>query len=135
MSPKSWSAPEFLRYDDGSTVYSPRSFHGLFVSQADRRVYAVMNLSPEPCWNCDPRNELDLCEIDPDTLRVRRGRIVPVEKMAPDHHPLVRFSNFQLIGTADRELLVMMTIGVSEMCFARYGWDRSIYCYRVRFDA
>ena len=132
---ESWSEPEFLRYDDGTTVYSPRSFHGVFVSSANHRTYAVMNIAPAPCWNCDPRNELDLCEINPATLRVRRDRIVPVEKMAPDHHPKVRFSNFQMIEDAHGQLLLMMTIGVSEECCVRYGYDRSIYCYRVEFGS
>ncbi|UKI30512.1 MAG: alpha-L-fucosidase [Lentisphaeria bacterium] len=90
-----WSRPEFLRYDDGGTVYSPRSFQDLFVSRRNGKVYAVLSISPEPCWNCDPRNLLSLGEIDTETMTLKRKSIVPVEEMCPDHHPLVRFSNWQ----------------------------------------
>ncbi len=42
----SWSRPEFLRYDDGGTVYSPRSFQDLFVSRRNGKVYAVLSILP-----------------------------------------------------------------------------------------
>ena len=129
-----WSRPEFLRYDDGGTVYSPRSFQDLFVSRRNGKVYAVLSISPEPCWNCDPRNRLSLGEIDTASFTLKRQSIIPVEEMCPDHHPLVRFSNWQQLEDSRGDLLLFMTIGAAEGCFVRDGWDKSLYCYRVEFQ-
>ncbi len=128
-----WSKPRFLQYDDGGTVYSPRSYQDIFVSAKNGRVYAVLNISPAPCWNCDPRNVLSIAEIDPRTMTLRRATITPVEAMCPDHDPKVRFSNWQQVEDANGDLLLFMAPGVSENCFVRYGWDRSCYCYRIEF--
>lgn len=129
-----WSRPELLRYDDGGIVYSPRSFQDLFVSRRNGKVYAVLSISPEPCWNCDPRNRLSLGEIDSATFTLKRQSVIPVEEMCPDHHPLVRFSNWQQLEDSRGDLLLFMTIGAAEGCFVRDGWDKSLYCYRVEFQ-
>ena len=130
----SWSKPRFLQYDDGGTVYSPRSYQDISVSSKNGRVYAVMSISPEPCWNCDPRNVLHIGEIDPVSMTLKRTTLTPIEKMCPDHAPLVRFSNWQQVEDANGDLLLFMAIGASEYCFVRYGWDRSCYCYRIEFS-
>lgn len=67
-------------------------------------------------------------------MTLKRKSIVPVEEMRPDHHPLVRFSNWQQLEDSRGDLLLFMTIGAAEGCFVRYGWDKSLYCYRVEFQ-
>ena len=128
---RTWSKPMFLKYDDGRTVMCPRSYQDIFFSRKNHRLYAVLNISDVACWNCDPRTHLYIGEIDQKTLALRRDTITPIEQRHQEHHPLVRFSNWQQAETPDGRLMLLMTIHASEYCPIRHGWDKSVYGYLV----
>ena len=126
-----WSKPRFLRYDDGKIVYSPRSYQDLFVSEKNGRLYAILNISGEPCWGCDPRNALQIAEIDQETLCVRRETVTVIARQHEQHHNLVRYSNWRGTQDAKGDMLIFFELGSSELCPIRRGYDRSMYCYRI----
>ncbi len=126
-----WRKPEFLRYDDGGVVYSPRSYQDLFVSEKNGRLYAILNIAQWPAWNCDPRNRLQIAEIDMDTLRLKRTTITEIEGMHEQHHDMVRYSNWRGTQDANGDMLIFLELGEAEQCPIRCGYDRSMYCYRI----
>ncbi len=128
---RTFSKPSFLKYDDGRTVMCPRSYQDIFLSQKNHRLYAVLNIADGPCWNCDPRTHLCIGELDQKSLCLLRDTVVPIEQRHQEHHPLVRFSNWQQTETDDGRLMLFMTIHASENCPIRHGWDKSIYCYMI----
>ncbi|MBP5638972.1 MAG: exo-alpha-sialidase [Victivallales bacterium] len=128
---RSWSRPTFLKYEDGHTVFCPRSYQDIFLSKKNHRLYAVLNISEYPCVNCDPRTHLFIGEIDQKTLCLKRSTITPIEQKHAEHHHLVRFSNWSQAETPDGKLLLFMTIAASEDCPIRHGWDKSLYCYTI----
>ena len=129
---QSWTHPEPLCYDDGKYIYSPRAYHLAMRSRKNGSVYIAMNISDGPCFGCDPRTHLYLAEVDPKTLLVPRERLILVEAMHPEHHRLVRYSNFQMIeDRATGNPVIFMKLAMSEFCPVLYGYDQSAYRYEI----
>ena len=126
-----WSKPRFLRFDDGKLVYSPRSFQDLFVSEKNGRLYAILNIADGPCWNCDPRNVLQIAEIDRKTLCVKRETVTEIERLHDQHHWMVRYSNWRGVQDAKGDVLIFLELALAEQSPVRRGYDRSMYCYRL----
>ena len=126
-----WSKPQFLRFEDGEIVYSPRSFQDLFVSEKNGRLYAILNIIDGPCWNCDPRNVLQIAEIDPKTLRVKRETVTEIERLHDQHYWMVRYSNWRGVQDAKGDVLIFFELALAEQSPVRRGYDRSMYCYRL----
>lgn len=129
---RSWTHPKPLTYEDGKYVYSPRAYHIAFRSIKNGRVYIIMNIAGGSCSGCDPRTHLYLVEVDPETLSAERNRITLVEGIHPEHHHLVRFSNFQVLQ--DRRSgnpLVFMKLAMSEYMPIWQGYDQSMYRYEI----
>jgi hypothetical protein len=127
-----WSPPKPLTYEDGTYIYSSRSYPDLFRSVKNGRVYALFNISPEPTWGCDPRDALHLVELDQRTLRALRKTVTVVDTRHPAQHWLVRYSNWCRIQ--DRRTgnpLVFMSLGMSEWCPVRRGYDLNGYRYEL----
>jgi hypothetical protein len=128
----SWSKPGPLRYDGGALLYSPRSYQELFRSKKNGRIYAVMNICDHPTFNCDPRDVLQIAEIDASTLHVKRDSISIIEARYPDTHHMVRFSNWLMFE--NRETLnpvLLMRQHMCEHCPCRHGYDLSSYRYEI----
>lgn len=129
---RSWSKPEPLLYENGELVYSPRCFQNLFTSRKNGRSYLITNIAAEPCFNCDPRNRLQIIEIDPVTCRLKRNTESIIEAKLPEHHDLVRFSNFLMTeDPVSGNLILFLKMELSEFCPLRYGLDFSIYRYEI----
>lgn len=126
-----WSKPRFLRYDDGRIVYSSRSYQDLFVSEKNGRLYAILNISSKPCLDCDPRNVLQIAEIDQETLCLKRETVTVIVRQHEQHHDLVRYSNWRGVQDAKGDMLIFFELGMSQLCPIRRGYDRSLYCYRI----
>jgi len=128
----SWSKPQPLTYDDDKYIYSPRSFQQTFRSIKNGRVYVLMNISERPTTGCDPRTALHMIEIDEQTLRARRDTLTVIEEKHPEHHELIRYSNWQTFQ--DRQtgnLILFMGLHMSEFCPIRFGYDTNLYRYEV----
>ena len=129
---RNWTHPETLCYEDGRYVYSPRAYHIAFRSSSNERLYIAMNIAEGPCYDCDPRTHLYLAEVDPATLRVPRDRLILVEAKHPEHHRLIRYSNFRLIEERESgNPVIFMKLAMHQFCPVLYGYDQSVYRYEI----
>jgi len=93
---KSWDPPQPLVFDDGSYAMAPACLPNVFRSSKNGRVYVITNFTEHIPENCDPRNELYIVEIDPETCRIIRNSMTAIERAEPEEGvwPPPRFSNF-----------------------------------------
>ena len=129
---RTWTAPEPLLYDDGEMIYSPRSYQRMYRSNKTGGVYAYFNLAHQPTIGCDPRTIVVMAEIDPHTLRVPRHHVTVVTQRHPEHHSLVRLSNFSFIEDhITGNPVIFMTLDMCEHCPVKFGYDYACYRYEV----
>jgi hypothetical protein len=90
------SPPDEWRYDDGSSFYSPSSFHRLIRHQGNGRLYWLGNVSATPPRGNSPRHPLVLAEVDEQRATLKRSTVTALD----DHEPGqgdIQFSNFSLL--------------------------------------
>ncbi len=128
---KTWTEPRPLLYDDGKMVYSPRSYQDIFRARSGA-VYGLMNIVGYPTHGCDPRNVVNIGEIDPVTLCLKRNTVGIVDKAMPDHAVKVRLSNWKRIeDPATGDQLLFMKLHMCQFCQVREGYDFNTYRYRI----
>ena len=121
---RTWSRPEALRYGDGGDLYNPATLGHVFRSAKNGRYYFISNMYDQPVWASDPRWPLQIAELDPETLRIRRDTVTVIETRneAEGQPETIRFSNWARYE--DREtgnLILLMTgcpgnVGRHETC-------------------
>ncbi|MFO8079948.1 MAG: sialidase family protein [Armatimonadota bacterium] len=132
---KTLSRPKILRYEDGTYLYSPRSFPGVWRSRTTDRVFVIVNTARSSAVNCDPRTSVEIGELDPATLTVRRDSMATIERKHPEHHPLVRLSNWSQIEERESgDLLLFMQLHMSEFCPVRQGYDFRVFRYQITME-
>lgn len=130
---KSWAPPHPLAYEDGKFVFSSTSFPDAFCSSRSGRAYVIININEHASYGCDPRTVLQIAELDRDALCIKRKSVAVIEQKHPEHHFLVRFSNFHTME--DRysgNLLLFMKLQMQEQCPVRNGYDFNSYRYEIR---
>ncbi len=129
---KTWTKPEPLTYDDGKYIYSPRSYQDCFTSSKNGKSYVILNICEYPTQGCDPRTALYLGEIDPESLTVKRDSVAVIDEKYPEHHKLIRFSNFAVVEDANSDnLLLFMKMHMAQACQVRRGYDNNSYLYEI----
>ena len=135
---RTWSEPEPLIYDDGSYAYSPACLANVFRSSKNSRFYVITNFADRPCINCDPRNKLQIAEVDTATFRVKKDSVTIIEQQdkaagQPDN---IRFSNFRWYEDRETQnVMLHMTPGPDNA-----GWPQAYrpplcaYCYEIQFS-
>ena len=132
---RSWEMGQSLTFDDGSPVYSPSAYSDFVRSIKTGKWYWIGNILAKPSFgNCDPRYPLQIAELDPNTLCLKKDTVTIIEDKAPDDTDWVRFSNFRVYeerGTKDIILLMMK-------CYCELQEDRlnmpcPAYRYRIHF--
>ncbi len=101
---KTLSPAAELRYDDGSSFFSPGSIHCFYRSSKNNRLYWVANIVPQPDGD-GPRYPLYITEIDEDKMAVRKNSLVLVDdrRIEEGDTDKLQLSNFTLVE--DRETL------------------------------
>jgi hypothetical protein len=95
---KTWSDPDVLTYTDGSQVYCPASLAHVVRSSKNGRLYIIGNFLDEPTEKgCDPRSTLQIAEVDPDAIQVRRETMTVIEtrNKQAGQPGTIRFSNWR----------------------------------------
>ena len=132
---RTWSEPEPLLYDDGSYAYSPACLANVLRSSKNGRFYVMTNFAEGPCVNCDPRNRLQIAEIDTTTLTIKKDTVTIIEPQdeslnQPDN---IRFSNFRWYEDRETQNIVLhMTPGHDGSGWPQ-GYRPSLcaYCYEI----
>ncbi|MFP4249090.1 MAG: sialidase family protein [Armatimonadota bacterium] len=132
---RSLGEPHVLTHDDRTYLYSPRSFPGVWRSRETDRVFVIVNTARSSAVNCDPRTSVEIGELDPATLTVRRDSIATIARRHPEHHPLVRLSNWSQIEERETgDLLLFMQLHMSEFCPVRRGYDFRVFRYQITLE-
>lgn len=91
---RSWGRPFALKYDDGTPVWMPASFHRFFVSSRTGRTYLIGNFLPGPVPGQTPRYPLALAEFDPARGEVIRATLRVIQDRPADAPEDRRYTNF-----------------------------------------
>jgi hypothetical protein len=127
-----WQPGRPLLFDDGTEVQSPSAWSWFIRSSRTGKWYWIGNLIPHPCYgDCDPRYPLQIAELDPRRLCLKKATVTVIEDKAPEDDKWVRFSNFRVYeerGSGD--FIVLMRKGYCEL--AAPDLPTPSYRYRIR---
>ena len=120
------SAPQEWRYADGTSFYSPSSFHRMIRHSVTGKLYWIGNICAEPPVGNSPRYPLVIAEVDEVEAALRQETVTVIDDRRPDQPAEIQFSNFSLLE--DRETHAL------ELYLTAYGEDLestfSANCYR-----
>ena len=114
-----WSTPEPMLYDDGTTVWSPASFSSFYESSQTGKTYWIGNILDGPVYGQTPRYPLTLAEFDPSTARIVKDSVRLIQDRPDDAHELVRYTNF---GSYEDRGTGHLIITLPEQ-YRSMGWD------------
>ena len=96
-------------YDDGSSFYSPSSFHRLIRHGATGRLYWLGNIAASAPAGNSPRYPLVIAEVDEAAAALRRETVTAIDDRQPGQGD-IQFSNFSLFEDREtRELVLHLT--------------------------
>ncbi|MBX7256727.1 MAG: glycoside hydrolase [Candidatus Hydrogenedentes bacterium] len=98
---KTLTAPGEWKYDDGTSFYSPSSFHRMIRHSVTGKLYWFGNITPEPPAGNMPRYPLVIAEVDEEKAALKKSTVTVVDDRQPDQGKDIQFSNFSLLE--DRE--------------------------------
>ncbi|MDO9464532.1 MAG: sialidase family protein [bacterium] len=130
-----WQDIRPLTYSDDSSLYSPSAYSEFIKSSKNGKWYWIANILPEPTYGqCDPRDILQIAELDTKTLGIKKETMAIVENRAPGDPELVRFSNFRVYEEREtKDFILLMTKSYSELEKDYFKLPRPSYCYRIHF--
>jgi hypothetical protein len=96
-----------LRYDDGSSFYSPSSFHRMIRHSVNGKLYWIGNISARPPNGGSPRHPLVIAEVAESgvTPTLKKNTVTVIDDRQPGQPDAIQFSNFALLE--DRETNAM----------------------------
>jgi hypothetical protein len=95
------TAPLEWKYDDGSSFYSPSSFHRFLRHTGSRKLFWIGNICGAPPAGNGPRHPLVIAEVDEASGMLKRSTVTAIAVREPEQASSVQFSNFSLLE--DRE--------------------------------
>ena len=95
-SGRTLSPPAEWKYEDGSSFYSPSSFHRMIRHSVTGKLYWLGNLSATPPAGNSPRYPLVIAEVDEARAALKRGTVTAIDDRQAGQGN-IQFSNFPLI--------------------------------------
>lgn len=89
-----WSKPVPLAYEDGSTVWTPASFHRFFVHSRTGKTFLLANILPGPVFAQTPRYPLCIAEFDAARGVVLKRTVSVIQDRPPGAPADRRYTNF-----------------------------------------
>lgn len=105
------SPPDELRFDDGTSFYSPSSYHRMIRHSVTGRLYWIGNISRHPPEGNSPRYPLVIAEVDEEKTALRKRTVTVIDDRRPDQPAALQFSNFSLLEdriSSDLELFITL---------------------------
>ena len=90
-----------LKYDDGSSFYSPSSYHRMIRHSMSGKLYWIGNISAAPPSGNSPRYPLVIAEVDETIPALKKSTVTVIDDKQPGQTDAIQFSNFSLLE--DRE--------------------------------
>lgn len=81
---RTWSAPEPLKYDDGTPVWVPAAISVFERDPATGRVFWFANIQPGPVYGQTPRYPLTVAEFDTERLCIKKDSVALIQDLPPD---------------------------------------------------
>jgi hypothetical protein len=102
---------EELKYEDGSSFYTPSTMCGLIRHSVTGKLYYVGNISPTPPKGNSPRYPLIIAEVDEKIPALKRNTVTVVDTRRPEQAEGIQFSNFSLLENREtHELELLITL-------------------------
>lgn len=80
---RTWSAPEPLKYDDGTPVWVPAAISVFERDPGTGRVFWFANIQPGPVYGQTPRYPLTVAEFDTERLCIRKDSVASIQDLPP----------------------------------------------------
>ena len=80
---KTLSAVEELKYDDGTSFYSPSSYHAMIRHSQTKKLYWLGNICATPPKGNSPRYPLVITEVDEAIPALRKATVTAIDDRAP----------------------------------------------------
>lgn len=90
---KTFSTPEVLKYDDGTTVWSPSSYHNI-IKHSTGRYFWIGNILDEPAYSSEPRYPLNIAEYNPEKLCIIKNSVFEIDTKPDNFKEWRRYTNF-----------------------------------------
>ena len=106
-----------LKYDDGSSFYSPSSYHRMICHSVTKKLYWIGNISAVPPSGNSPRYPLVIAEVDEEIPALKKSTVTAIDNRQPGQNAAVQFSNFSLLENRKTHEL--------ELYLTTYGQDEN----------
>jgi hypothetical protein len=135
-----FSDPKPITYEDGSMVWTPSSFHSLFRSSKNGKLYFLANILNEPTYDSEPRWPLCMAEWDDEKNCVIQETVGVVQGLPDDLSPELReaaekrtkgrrYSNWSQYEDRDTQELVLFMATQPNISWE--DWTADNYEYRI----
>jgi hypothetical protein len=104
-----------LKYDDGSSFYSPSSYHRMIRHSVTEKLYWIGNISAAPPSGNSPRYPLVIAEMDEEIPALKKNTVTAIDDRKPGQSAVIQFSNFSLLENRETHQL--------ELYLTTYGQD------------
>ncbi len=104
---KTLSAPTEWKYDDGSSFYSPSSFHRMIRYSGNGKLYWFGNICAQPPQGNMPRYPLVIAEVDEAKATLKKSTVTAIDDRKPEQGPDIQFSNFAILEDRETKAIVM----------------------------
>jgi len=104
-----------LKYDDGSSFYSPSSYHRMIRHSITEKLYWLGNISAVPPSGNSPRYPLVIAEVDEEIPALKKSTVTAIDDRQPGQSAAIQFSNFSLLENRETHEL--------ELYLTTYGQD------------
>ncbi len=108
------SPPAVWTYSDGTSFYSPSSYHRMIRHSATGKLYWLGNICPDPPKGNSPRHPLVIAEVDEDRGALRKPTVTAIDDRQPGQGD-IQFSNFSLLENRETHAL--------ELSLTTYGQE------------
>lgn len=129
---QSLTPPAEWKYADGSSFYSPSSYHRMIRHSTTGRLYWIGNITMTPPSGNSPRFPLVIAEVDEANAALIRSTVTAIDDRSPSQGRDVQFSNFSLYEDRQtHELVLYLTTYGQEPNPADWA---TADCYRYRLQ-
>jgi hypothetical protein len=118
-----------LKYDDGSSFYSPSSFHRLVRHSTSGKLYWVGNISATPPQGNSPRYPLVVAEVSETIPALKKHTVTLVDDKRPDQTDALQLSNFALLENRETHAFDLYMTLLGE--FPGSIWNADCYKYVI----
>lgn len=118
-----------LKYDDGSSFYSPSSFHRMIRHSTTGKLYWIGNISATPPQGNLPRYPLVIAEVDETIPALKKDTVTLIDDKRPDQTDALQLSNFALFENRETHTLDLYMTLLGE--FPGSIWNADCYKYII----